>query len=181
MKHLSAAVLSLLILSVAPATLSAKGSTVKIVVKGADLASPLEITDPKTAEFGIRQGPGTFMNGVEGTEGFSIDWPKGIVAADVPSGLLHYEVFFYTGCQPSESACRTSELSLDYVVFYDYDPATERGFVYLPGKDDEAFRYNHVMWHGHGLEGHWLRATGAWESFVRPLLAKARALPEVRR
>jgi len=180
MKPISAAVLSLLILSFGPATLSAKGTTVRIIVRGADPPTPLDIADPKIAEFGIWQGPGTFINGVEGTEGFIIDWPKGIVA-DLPARLLHYEVVFFTGCQPNQSGCRTNELSIDYIVFYDYDPATEHGFVYLPGKDDARFRYNQAMWHGHGLEGHWLRASNAWESFVRPLIAKARALPEVRR
>jgi hypothetical protein len=114
------------------------------------------------------------VNGVEQTEGFIIDWPRGIVA-QAPAGLQHYEVSFYTGCETSESGCRTSEPSLTYVVSYDYDPSAQHGFVYLPGSNDEAYRFNHVMWHGHGFEGHWLYATSAWENFVRPLIAKAKA------
>ncbi len=45
MKVTSAAAFSLVMMSVMPASLSAKGSTVKIVTKGADLTTPLEITD----------------------------------------------------------------------------------------------------------------------------------------
>ena len=120
------------------------------------------------------EGPGTFVNEVEGTSGFIIDWPKGIVA-QIPDGLQRYEVAFYTGCLPDEFGCKTSEPSISYVVSYAYDPSADQGYVYLPGPDDTAFRFNHVMWHGHDFEGHWLRATSAWENFVRPLLAKAKA------
>ncbi|MDQ6664666.1 MAG: hypothetical protein M3Z23_09765, partial [Acidobacteriota bacterium] len=83
-------------------------------------------------------------------------------------------VSFYAGCSTGDFDCRNSEPSLVYVVSYDYDPSMQQGFIYLPGKDEEAFTFNHAMWHGHGLEGHWLPATGAWENFVRPLIAKAR-------
>lgn len=179
MKGTSAAVFSLLMMSIVPTSLSAKGQTVKITIKGADLTTPLEITSPKVGEFGVWEGPGVHVNGVEQTDGFIINWPKGIVA-QIPSGLEHYEVSFYSGCQTGDFGCRTSEPSLVYVVSYDYDPSTQQGFVYLPGKDDEAFRFNHTMWHGHGLEGHWLRATSAWENLVRPLIAKARATAQSR-
>ncbi len=124
-------------------------------------------------------GPGVTVNGVEQAKGFIIDWPKGIVG-QIRNGLQHYEVSFYAGCQTGELDCRTSEPSLVYVVSYAYDPSMQQGFVYLPGEDDEAFRFNHAMWHGHGLEGHWLPATSAWENFVRPLIAKARATAQSR-
>ena len=172
MKVASAAAFSLLMMSVVPASLSAKGRTVKITIKGTDLTTPLEITDLKGEEFGVWTGPGVRVNGVEQTEGFIIDWPKGIVG-QIPNRLQHYEVSFYAGC-------RTTEPSLVYVVSYAYDPSTQQGFVYLPGRDDEAFRFNHVMWHGHGLEGHWLPATSTWENFVTPLIAKARATAQSR-
>jgi hypothetical protein len=179
MKGTSATAFSLLMMSVMPASLSAKGSTVKITIKGADLTTPLEITDPKVGEFGVWPGPGVRVNGAEQTEGFIIDWPRGIVG-QLSNGLQHYEVSFYAGCPKGDFSCRTSEPSLVYVVSYAYDPSRQQGFVYLPGKDDEAFRFNHVMWRGHGLEGHWLRATSAWENFVRPLIAKARATTQSR-
>lgn len=173
MKGASAVAFSPLIVSIVPASLSAKGRTVKITIKGAALTTPLEITDPTVEKFAVWDGLGTFKNGVEQTEGFIIDWPKGIVA-ERPTGLQHYEVSFYSGCRLSESGWRTSEPSLSYVVFYDYDPSMEQGYIYLPGEADELFKFNGSMWHGHGFEGNWSRATRAWESFVRPLIAKAR-------
>jgi hypothetical protein len=179
MKGTSAAAFGLLMMSVVPASLSAKGNTVKITIKGAGLTTPLEITDPEIGQFQVWAGLGTFKNSVEGTEGFIIDWSKGIVA-ERPIGVQHYEVSLYSGCQIGEWGCRTSKPSLCYVVFYDYDPSMEQGYIYLPGEADELFKFNTRMWHGHGFEGNWSRATRAWENFVRPLIAKARAAGPIR-
>lgn len=93
MKGASAAVFTLLATLIAPASLSAKGRTVKITIKGAGLTTPLEITSSRVEEFGVWEGPGVQINGVEQTHGFIIDWPKGIVA-QIPPGLQHYEVSF---------------------------------------------------------------------------------------
>ena len=174
MKGASSVAFSLLIVSIMPASLSAKGPTVKIVIKGAALTTPLEITDSKVGAFGVWEGLGVFKNRVEQTEGFIIDWSKGIVA-DRPIGLQHYEVSFYSGCQIGEYNCRTSEPSLTYVVFYDYDPSMDQGYIYLPGNVGELGNLNGIRWHGHGYDGNWLRATSEWEKFARPLIAKAKA------
>ena len=173
MKSITAAACCLLMMSIVPATLSAKGRTVKITITGTDLPKPIEITDEKIGMFSIWAGPGVVKNGVEETEGFIIDWSKGVVAQP-PAGLRHYVVSFYDGCRMDEDGCRTSEPLLIYVVSYDYNPSTEQGFVYLPGKADKLVKFNKI-WHGHGFEGNWLFATNTWESFVRPLIAKARA------
>jgi hypothetical protein len=156
-------VFSLLTLFVLPAALAAKGDTVKIVITGAGLGTPLDIKDAGVVEFDVWSGPGCVHDGVEETEGFIIDWQKGILA-DKPTGLRHYEVAFYTWLKGQPPV---------YVVLYDYDPSKEQGFVYLPGQKDDLFRFNHVMWHGDGYEGHWLSATPAWEQFARPRIAKA--------
>lgn len=174
MKGARAVAFSFLIVSIVPASMSAKGNTMKIAIKGAALTTPLEITDPKVGDFAVWAGLGVRVNGVEQTEGFIIDWSKGIIA-ERPSGLQHYEVSFYSGCNIGDWDCRTSESSLSYVVFYDYDPSMEQGYIYLPGKADELFKVNTRMWHGHGFEGNWSRATREWKNFVRPLIAKARA------
>jgi hypothetical protein len=177
MKGTSVAAFGLFIVSVVPLSLFAKGRTIKITIHGSGLTSPLEITDPELEQFGIWAGPGVFRNGIEESEGFIINWSKGIVA-ELPTGLQDYEVEFYSGCRMTEFGCRSSKPSLAYVVSYDYDPSTQEGFVYLP--DDQAFRSNRMWYahgrilHGHGFEGNWLYATSAWENFVRPLIAKAR-------
>jgi hypothetical protein len=175
MKQFSISTFGLAVLFALPIALSAKGNTVKIVIKGADLLIPLEITGPKVGDFNVWSGPGCgyTINGVmtEETEGFIIDWPKGIVA-DKPRGLQHYEVAFYTSLKGQPPA---------YVVLYEYDLEKNQGFVYLPGQGDQWYAANvFSIAHGHDFEGHWLRATSAWESFVRPLIAKAAAEPSSR-
>jgi hypothetical protein len=172
----NSAVAFFLITSLAPASLSAKGDTVKIRIKGEGFSAPIEITDPKIKAFNVWAGPGVTVNGLEQTEGFIIEWSKGVVA-QIPTGLHRYQAFFYEGCETGDPNCRKGEPSLAYVVSYAYNPSTGQGFVYLPGRDDEQFKSNKGMWHGHGFEGNWLRATKAWESFVNPLIAKARARP----
>ena len=88
MKEASFAAFGLLIMSVVPASLFAKGQTDKITIEGVGLTMPLEITDPEVGQFEIFAGPGTWSNGVEGREGFIINWSKGIVA-ERPTGLQH--------------------------------------------------------------------------------------------
>ena len=168
---LFASILSVLFFTTAPTVLLAKGDTVKITIEGTALPSPIEITDPAVRQFNLWSGPGTFMNGVEGRQGFIIDWTNRLDEA--PVGLHHYRVSFYEGCVES-SACHSAEPSLAYVVFYDYDPSMQEGFVYLPGGHDEFARLN--MWHiyrGKAYEGHWFRATKAWDDFVKPMISRA--------
>lgn len=173
MKAICPAVAVLLIWSLAPLPLAAKGRTAKITIQGADLKSPIEITDPKVEQFHVWAGPGVYVNGVEETEGFIIDWQKGIGAR--PSAeLRRYNVSFYSGCRTDEKGCRQSEPSLIYVVSYAYDAFAEQGYVYLPGPSDQLFRSNRAMWHGHGFEGNWLRAARACDKFAAPFILKAR-------
>ena len=174
MKGTSIVAFGLLIMSVMPASLFAKGHTVKITIEGVGLSTPLEMTDPEIGQFEVFAGPGTWGNGVEGREGFIINWSNGIVR-QLPAGLQQYEVSFYTGCRMNEYGCRSSNPSLVYVALYAYSPSMNEGYIYLPGKTDEWFKFNRRMWHGHGFEGNWAYAASAWESFVRPLIAKARA------
>ncbi len=169
MKRNFAVALTLFAAFIVPAALAATGVTLKITIKGADLPTPIEITDPKIRAFHVWEGPGVRVSGVEQTEGFIIDWSAGVVAQK-SSGLQHYEVSFYANF-------RKPEPHIVYVVSYDYNPATDQGFVYLPGKYDEWYQLNSsTMFHGHGLEGNWFRATSAWESFVRPLIQRAKAM-----
>jgi hypothetical protein len=146
MKHTFALAFMLLTMSIAPASLSAKGDIVKIRIKGTDLAMPIEITDPKIRAFNVWAGPGVSVNGVEQTEGFIIEWSKGVVA-QLPTGLQHYEVSFYERCEIGDPKCRNGEPTLVYVVSYAYNPSTGQGFVYLPGRGDELFKFNGAMWH----------------------------------
>ncbi len=62
---------------------------------------------------------------------------------------------------------------LVYVVIYEYDPANDQGYVYLPGKTDEWYRLN-VGTIFRGVEGNWFFARDAWERIARPLITRAK-------
>jgi hypothetical protein len=139
----------------------AKGFTTRITLTDTTLRTSIDITDPSILTgFNVWAGPGTFLNDVEGTRGFIIDWAAGI-ARDRPSGLSRYEVTFYVryGDRSREEPA--------YVVFYERDPTSGRGFVYLPGRSEEHYRRNtKSILRGHNLEGHWFYATDAWQRAV---------------
>jgi len=149
---------SLLILSV-PTPLLAKGKTVKITIKGADLKRPIEISDPKILEnFQVWTGPGT---STAERPSLIIDWSQGPVTKP-PQSLRRYQVSFHT--DPNER--------IVYVVYYAFSPGAEQGYVYLPGESDEWARLNvRSIWRG--VEGKWFRAWSAWERVARPLVEKA--------
>lgn len=148
----------LLILSV-PAPLLAKGKTVKITIKGAQLKTPIEISNPRILEnFQVWTGPGT--NTSEGAS-LIIDWPQGPVTKP-PESLDRYQVSFHTA--PNDQ--------IVYVVFYAFSPGAEQGYVYLPGESDESAGLNvRSIWRG--VEGKWFRAWSAWEHVARPLIEQA--------
>src|SRR5713226_7647402 len=149
---------SLLILSV-PTLLLAKGKTVKITIKGADLKRPIEISDPKILEnFQGWTGPET---STDETPSLIIDSSHGPVTQP-PQSLRSYQVSFHT--DPHEQ--------IVYVVYYAFSPGAEQGYVYLPGDSDEWAGLN-VRTIFHGVEGKWFRAWSAWERVARPLIEKA--------
>jgi hypothetical protein len=156
MKVAFAAVIVLLVMSVIPTSLMAKGHTVKIMIEGAGISAPIEITDSKIlGNFFVWTGPGTSSNE---KEGFIIQWSKG--AAEPPPGLPRYQVSFYT----DESVER-----LSYVVFYSYDPSTKVGYVYLPGPGEKWSQLNMGSIY-RGIEGHWLQARPLWDTIAEPLI-----------
>lgn len=137
---------------------------------------PVQITDPRIQEFNVWAGPGVNGAGLEDAEGFIVYWKKAAVAAP-PVGLKHYEVSFYAGCR-TEPSCLGERPRLDYVVVvsYDYNPSSKRGFIYLPGKGDASYSLNlGTITHVSRVEGRWFFALDSWESFVRPLIARAKA------
>jgi hypothetical protein len=162
-KRLVASVFGLLLLAGIPASLSAKGKTVRITIKGADLKISIQITDPTTlANFNVWTGLGTSSN--QG-KGLIVDWSQGKVSLP-PKGIPVYEVFFYAdfGDQKEKQV---------YVVSYAYDPATRRGYVYIPGREDKWWQLN-VSSILRGVEGNWFSAWSVWERVADPLIENAR-------
>jgi hypothetical protein len=159
------AVLVTFLLLAFPAQMFAKGETLSIIIKSADLKAPIEITDPHTlAMFNVWTGPGTSWTGIspKDAERFIVDWSQAVT--ERPRGLQRYEVFFYTKL-PNEHVV--------YVVFYEYDPATQRGYVYLPGRTDDWYGLN-VGTIFRGVEGQWFRAWSGWDLLAGPLIANNR-------
>ena len=150
------------------AVTQAKGMTSRIVISGGNLSAPAEITDADViTQFQIGAGPGTRScfreDCIEGTTGFIVDWPAGVV--DAPrSDLPQYDVYFYVS---NNLVVGPGEERLAYVVVYACDHMTSQGYVYLPGKGDAWFRVN-ARSIFRGLEGHWFRATRAWQEVVVP-------------
>jgi hypothetical protein len=93
MKGTFTAAAILVVISALPVTLTAKEKTLKITVSGGNLATPVEITDPKILDnFNVWTGPGTSSNE---DEGFIVQWSRG-ATAEPPSRLSRYLVSFYT-------------------------------------------------------------------------------------
>ncbi len=167
MKRVIAAAFSLLIVFSATILVFAKGTTTKIMITGAEVQRPIEISDSEILKnFNVWSGPGTFANGVEGTEGFIVDWASGVVT-ERPSGLRTFELSFYVRYANRPFDEQTDQLA--YIVSYALDTATGQGYVYLPGKADDAYRLNTKAIY-RGREGNWFRATSAWQSAFRNIV-----------
>jgi hypothetical protein len=167
-----AAQAALAVMLVAPAPLhSGPLDTIRITIKGGNLAAPIEITGAQEVRrFRVGVGPGHYRvlaDGthipIEPTKGFIVDWPKGI--AEPPRGSPIYEVSFET----------THTGRSIYVIRYVIDPSTKAGYVYIPGKEDAAYPDNvYIMIRG--IEGNWFHAWSEWENLAHPLIARARTV-----
>jgi hypothetical protein len=133
------------------AGLSAKGETTKITIVGSDLKTPIEIVDPAILKnFQVWAGPGS------GSEGFIVDSAT-TSAPTPPRNWRRYDVAFFSG----------KEAPI-YVVSYQFDPSSARGWVYLPGTP-----LNLRTFARNGIWDWWLPASQAWERVARPLIASA--------
>ena len=145
------------------APLYGKGSTTRIVITDITSGTKAEIVDRVLLDqFNVWAGRGTYTTRhgqrAEGTDGFIIHWLSG-VADTRPANLRRYEVRFYVADR------RTSAEKLAYVVFYENDPASGKGYVYLPGRSDEHWGLNVQSIH-RKLEGRWLHASSAWQRTI---------------
>ena len=159
---------ALLALVCVPLLLTAKGPTLKITIKGVDLASPVEITDEGVlGQFRVWAGAGVAVNGIPQTEGFIVDWEKGPVSAPA---LPRYEVSFHVTYLQQPSS---------YVVLYSFDPATGKGYAYLPGEGERHYDTNtnlitRKVEGSRRLEGNWFAATGAWTDTATSAIERAK-------
>ena len=150
MKRVASALLALLLL-IAPTHLFAKAETTRITISGSNLKAPIQISDPDVVKKFQVWG-----------KSLIIDESAGRVAQP-PQGFERYEVRFYA---------KFPEERLVYVVFYEYDFSTHRGYVYLPGKNDPSYWLN-MRSIVRGGEGYWFRAWDEWDTVATPLIARA--------
>lgn len=157
-----------------------KSQTIKLEIVGPGLLQPLEITDRAVLDrFSIWNGPGVRVNdqpihlepaNIEQIGAF-IDWSRGAVPQQ-PSSITPYTVTFH-----QVGGERMHDWHRRYVVTYAYDPASEGGYIYLPGpKDGDVYKRN-VFSIVHGVEGNWFHASPAWERSVRPLIQQQISSP----
>jgi hypothetical protein len=144
--------------AIAPVLLAAGGETLRILIAGGDLDTPIEIADSVVARFHVWDGPGT---STDAPQGMNVDWSRG--TASPPKGVPVYNVSFVTARQNPSA----------YVVRYAIDPATNHGYVYIPGRGEPEFRDNTWLIYRR-LEGHWFHAWSEWEKFANPLIAGAK-------
>lgn len=159
------AIALMMLLSVLPSRLLAKGATTKVVIEGPGLSRPIEITDRRIlANFNVWAGPGTSSSQPgfnPNAPSFIIDWSYGPIT-EVPNVSQKYQVSFYTK--------ELSERPI-YVVYYAVARSSEPGYVYLPGESEEWWRLN-VTSILRGVEGKWFHAWSTWENIARPLIKK---------
>lgn len=148
-----------------PASLLAKAPTLKIVIQGPDLKTPIQITDGKVlANFQVLSGKGTYAIEPRLEEpSFIVDWSEG-PTVEPPNALPRYEVLFYAD-RPNER--------LVYAVSYAFDSVTGEGYVYLPGKSDENYALNvHTIIRR--VEGKWFHSWAKWDSIAQRLIQSRR-------
>jgi len=155
MRHLLA--IAMFLVAAGHSGAEGRGDTVRIVIRGESLSAPIELSDGATiSRFQVESGPGADLGD---RPGLIIDWPRGV--ANPPKGLPMFEVSFVTA--------RTSPNT--YIVQYAIDPATKRGYVFLPADCDAPYRDN-VQMINHGVEGSWYYAWSAWEQLAHPLIER---------
>lgn len=150
---------ALLVASV-PVVLVAKGTTTRITLSGPDLVSQIEIVED-VGRFHVWAGPGTSSNE---PQSLIVDWAAG--AVEPPKSQPVYKVSLET----------TRRAPGTYVVFYTFDPSTNKGYVFIPGKTHPAYKDNTWLIL-HGVEGKWFRAWSEWEKLAQPLISQA---PKIR-
>jgi hypothetical protein len=160
-----AALLVVYLLLAIPASLLAKAPTLKIVIQGADLKTPIQISNANVlANFQVLSGKGTYSNEPRLEEpSFIIDWSQGPIV-EPPKGLPSYEILFYAD-RPNER--------LVYAVSYAFDAVKGEGYVYLPGRNDENYELNvHTIIRR--VEGKWFHSWDKWDSIAQQLIQSRR-------
>jgi hypothetical protein len=154
--HFAALIIALLALLTTPRSAPAKAATIKIIISGPDLPTPLEITDDQILNLS-NVWLGQFLDNSHGHP-------------EKPPERLPYELSFYIKLSEDD-------LRLMYIAYYYPDPATKPGLIYLPGRRDPWYYLNVGTILREGQDGPWNYASPAWEALIKPAIAHAARLP----
>jgi len=151
--------LAVLAVTVASApSLIARGNavTIRLDITGGRLTQPLAITERALLDLsGVYQG--TFLGDLE-INGVDPNWSR-------------YALTFVVAPQIPTAACPADSRKA-YVAYYVRNPATDEGFVYLPGRGEDGYRTNISMMIRDGDDGRWHRAHPDWAALLNSYLPR---------
>ncbi|HEX2711064.1 MAG TPA: hypothetical protein VHM88_02420 [Candidatus Acidoferrales bacterium] len=124
-----------------PRAASPKAPTVRIIISGGGLASPIDVTDQRILD-SSNVWTGEFLDASRGT------------VKEPPPGLRRYEVSFYV-------KLGDNNVRKMYVAYYYPSPSTGQGFIYLPGRGETWHSLNVRTIIRDGRDGKWSFASPA--------------------
>jgi DNA-binding beta-propeller fold protein YncE len=151
----SSLLLSVTLLTSSPA-LHGKADTVRVMIAGGGLTSPIQITETKILESSHAWG-GEFLDASR---------PP---LAEAPKLASPYEVTLY-------SRIADNDIRKTCVFFYSLGSSGAAGVIYLPDKG-QIWTLNSGTIIREGRDGKWSYASPTWEALVKPLIANAERGP----
>ena len=141
-----------------PQYAAGKAATIKMIISGPDLPTPLEITDEQILNLS-NVWLGQFLDNSHGH-------------TEKPPGRLPYELSFYV-------KLREDDLRLMYVAYYYPEPSTKQGQIYLPGHREPWYYLNGGTILREGQDGRCNYASPGWEALIKPVIAHAARHPNL--
>jgi hypothetical protein len=139
--------------------LVAKGNavTVRIAIAGVASTNVAAVTernllDRSNVYAGLFLGPLT-------TDSIDPAWP-------------HYVITLVVEPRTPMPALAPTGVFKQYVMHYAIDPATDHGFIYLPGRGEDGYRPNTNLIIRDGNDGRWHRADPTWAGLLNGYLPR---------
>jgi hypothetical protein len=127
----------------------------KLFISGGKLPQPVEVTNPQ-----LLQASNPWFGS------FIPAWTEiSERVAEPPQTAPRYEIAFYARFSPKEAP------HIIYVGYYAFDPASRRGFIYLPGRSEQWYRTNVSSIIRPHEDGQWNLANPSWCDQVNLIIA----------
>jgi hypothetical protein len=150
--------ISICVLSLASSA-SSKAPLSKLIISGGSLVQPVVVSNDRLMQ---SSNPwfGTFI---------PFPQPNQVsqqTIATPPANTPRYKISFY-------ATFRETQPHVVYVVYYTFDPATRRGFVYLPGPHDSEYYTNAGSIMRPNQDGRWNLADADWCDQINEIISHA--------